>query len=137
MSVVLGWGTAYASVTLGALFQGLFLPRIFGPPSSGMNGGNAAGPLIFYFAIFGISILGGLVTEDTTMALASFFMSYLLGAALVYFVLALPGFVGAFPLAEALVETAIVFTFTALFPFPLIIGLFGTILGVALAERLQ
>jgi len=49
-------------------------------------------------------------------------------------VLILPELLGAYGSPGVLVEASIRFTFVALFPFPLIAGLVGTILGSALGE---
>jgi hypothetical protein len=47
----------------------------------------------------------------------------------------LPAFVGAFPFPEVLVQAAIVFTFTASFPFAIVVEILGTLLGTNLSER--
>jgi hypothetical protein len=90
---------------------------------------------IIYLEIFGISFLAALILKDPGTALASFFASYALGAGVTFLVLALPGFLGEYP-PGVLVQLSVLFTFTAFFPFPLLIGLLGTVLGFGLAEHL-
>jgi hypothetical protein len=93
------------------------------------------GPGIFYSGVFAVSLLAAILLNEAGTALVSFFASYLLGAIITYFVLALPGFVGTFDFPEVLSRTAIAFTFGTSFPMPLFVELTGTLVGVWLSER--
>jgi hypothetical protein len=134
--VTCGWGATLSAFTLGGIFQGQMLPSQ--PPGNlfpeVINAGPW-GPATFYSGVFAVSILAAILLNEAGTALLSFFASYLLGATITYFVLALPGFVGAFNLPEVLDRTAIVFTFGTSFPLPLLVELLGTLVGVSLSER--
>jgi hypothetical protein len=94
------------------------------------------GKVVFFLEIVGIAILASFLIESGTRALVSFLSSYALGMLIVYFVLILPGLVGSFQgNPDALITLGIIFTFLAFFPFPLFLGLAGTLIGVSLAER--
>lgn len=132
--VTLGWGVSNASITLSGMFQGILLPRGRG----GLLGETQigpVGPLVFYLAYFGISVVAGLALQEPGSTLFSYFVSYGGGAIITYWILTLPGTIGVFPVPEILVRVAIIFTFSALFPFPLIFGLLGTFLGLVLADH--
>jgi hypothetical protein len=133
--MILGWGTSLSALTLGAIFQGLLIPQGKGILLPEVMGAAPWGLGIFYTGIFAVSILAALVISDAGNALVSCLASYGLSAVLTYLVLALPAFVGAFPFPEVLVQAAIVFTFTASFPFAIVVEILGTLLGTNLSER--
>lgn len=135
--VVLGWGTTIASFVVGAMFQGLLIPQYEGggdlqPEIIGRGPGEL---IIFYILIFALSMLASLVMADFAKGLGGFFASYVIAAGLTYFVIALPGYVGAFPLPDVLVTLAVNWTFAAFFPILFLVGFAATIAGSALAER--
>jgi hypothetical protein len=134
--VILGWGTSLSALTLGAVFQGLLIPQGKGILLPEVMGASPFGLGIFYAGIFAVSVLAALVISDAGNALVSCLASYGLSAVLTYIILALPGFIGAFPFPEVLIQAAIVFTFTASFPFALLLEIIGTLLGTSLSERL-
>jgi hypothetical protein len=136
--VVLGWGTTIASFVVGAMFQGLLIPQYAGggdlqPEIIGRGPGEL---IIFYILIFGLSMLASLVLADFAKGLGGFFASYVIAAGLTYFIIALPGYVGAFPLPDVLVTLAVNWTFAAFFPLLFLVGFAATIAGSALAERI-
>jgi|SRR5712664_1052387 len=131
--VILGSGTSSAAVVLAAIFHGFLIPHV---PffRSGVAGAEWATPLV-YLGIFGISILAALVIGDLGTAIGSFFAAYLLGAAITFLVLVLPGYTGGLPSPDLIVPAGVQFTFTAFFPL-LFVELVATLLGVALSEHL-
>jgi hypothetical protein len=137
--VIAGWAATIAGFTLGAIFQGLLLPKVVG------NGGgllpevlgvSSVGLWVFYLGCFGTSVLAALVLADASKALVSFFPSYVFGALITYIVLIVPALTGTFPLPSVLEESAVIFTFTAFFPVLLFAALAGTLLGIFLAEKI-
>jgi hypothetical protein len=133
--VSLGWGITISSITLAAIFQGFLVPQGLGKFLPEVTGGGQLGLAAFFASIFVVSILASFLINDVGKALFAFFASYVLAGAVTYFVLALPGFVGAYAAPEVLVRVAIIFTFTASFPIPLVVELVGTLTGSWLAER--
>jgi len=132
--VILGWATSLAAITLVGIFNGLLLPKGLGGLLPQVLGGSIWGPWILYLAMLATSFLAAFLIENPGIAFGSFFVSFCLAGAITYLVLILPGLLGAFNSAGVLAEASIRFTFVALFPFPLIAGLLGTILGLGLAE---
>jgi hypothetical protein len=129
--VILGWGTCIASLATTAIFQAIAVPR--GGPYSFGNSTIVLGTVLYYVSIFAVSFLAGFVLESLGKALIGFFASYTIGIILTFLVLYLPALGGLLfePVAEI---TGITFTFTALFPFPLLSGLVGGLLGAAASE---
>lgn len=99
-----------------------------------VTGTSQLGLAAFFVGIFLVSVFASFLINDVGKALFSFFGSYCLAGVVTYFVLALPGFVGAYAAPEVLVRLAIIFTFTASFPIPLVVELVGTLTGSWLAE---
>ncbi len=133
--VVAGWGTSLAALTLGTIFQGLLLPN----PSELLPASYGANPLwlwLFYLGSFGICVLAALVISDFGESIVSIFFAYGLTALVTFVVLALPDFSGIVQPPGILQQSALLFTFNALFPFPLFVDFVGTIVGSALGERL-
>jgi len=97
--------------------------------------GIPIGKWIFFLEILGIAVIASFLLEDFAQAFVSFVASYILSAAILYFVLILPGLLGSLAFPVVLDTSAIHFTFVVFFPFPLFIGIAGTIIGVSLAER--
>jgi hypothetical protein len=132
--IILGWATSLAAITLVGIFNGVLLPRGLGGLLPQVLGGSMWGPWILYLAMFGMSFLAAFLIENPGIAFGSFFVSFCVAGAITYLVLILPGLLGAYGSAGVLAEASIRFTFLALFPFPLIAGLVGTILGLFLAD---
>ncbi len=125
--VVLGWGISLASLATTAIFQALVVPQ--GSPTDVMT----LGRVLYYAGIFAVSFLAGFVLEDVGRALVGFFASYGIGILLTYLALYLPALGGL--LSERLAEvTGITLTFIALFPFALLVGLIGGLLGAVTSE---
>jgi hypothetical protein len=134
--ITLGWGTCFAGVTLWAIFQGTVLPRLStGPPTIWLSE-----PLLlalYYSMIFGVSFLSGLYVGDLGKAIVVFLTSYLVSAIIIYEVLVFPGAISSdIGFRETLAKFAVNWTFNALFPFPLFLGLFGGIIGAGLQETI-
>jgi hypothetical protein len=136
--VVLGWATSTAALALATIFQGQLLPK-------NINGGGLYGqvvnasPLpiwIFYVGNFAVCVVAAMVISDPARSLVSYFPSFIGAAAITYLVLALPDFVGAYDPQQVLQDTATIFTFTAFFPLLLLVNLAGTVVGIAVGERL-
>ena len=135
--VILGWGTSLASVTLWAIFSGLLLPRVHGGLLPTVQSLGPWGPAFYYLGFLGICILASIVLVNPATALVSYVLSYGLAGILIYVALALPAFLGIYQPTEILVRASINFTFTALFPFSLLAGFVGTVVGMFLAEYLS
>jgi len=133
--VSIGWGITISSITLAAIFQGFLVPQGLGKFLPEVTGAGQLGVAAFFAGIFVVSLFASFVINDVGKALFSFFVAYGLAGVVTYFVLALPGFVGAYAAPEVLVRIAIIFTFTASFPIPLVVELVGTLTGSWLAER--
>jgi hypothetical protein len=133
VAIVFGWGTLMSGVILGAIFNGFLVPGVFRPAVP-------EDPIILaeiYALIFGVCFLGALITEEASTALVSFFAAYAVTIVLTYVLLGLPGFLNQVPISEFIIEAAIVFTFAALFPVALIVGLTATIIGIVLADWIR
>ena len=134
--VVLGWGTSLAALTLGTIFQGYLLPTTEGGLLPQVYGASPAGLWVFYLGSFGISAVAAMVIYDAGPAIVAFFFAFGLTASLTATVLALPELIGTIQTNGVLQETSILNTFSALFPLALIVNLVGTLVGIALGERL-
>jgi len=131
--IIAGWGLLMSGAVLSAIFQGFLLPSTY---YGGSSGTLPLGVWFPYLEVLGASILAGIVMGDAGKTILSFFASYGLAAVVTYLVLAMPGIIGAFPVADLLTRQAAVITFTALFPIPLLVGFLGSVVGSALSERL-
>ena len=129
--LVVAWGVSIAALTLAEIFQGHLIPQRYYGGATGQFFSVETG---FYLEVLAVSVLAGLVINDPPRAILSFFGSYVVSGIVIFVVLSLPAFVNN-ALPEIIFNAAIAFTFTSLFPIPLVIGLVGTILGVALSER--
>jgi hypothetical protein len=131
--VMVGWSTSIAAITLFMIFNGQLLPR-------GLGGFIVApSPFLlaaFYLGSFAICVLASLVIEDISKGIISFFVAYFGAALLTALVLALPNLLGIFPYSDSLQHAAVIFTFDAFFPIPLLVNFAGVITGLYLAERL-
>jgi hypothetical protein len=136
--VVLGWGTTIASFVLGAIFQGLLIPQYEGGGDlqPEIIGRGPWGLVVFYIVIFAVSVIASLIMADFAKGLGGFFASYALAVGLTYFIIALPGYVGAYQIPDVLVTLAVNWTFSAFFPILFLIGFAATIVGSGLAEHL-
>ncbi len=134
LALILGWGTSIAGLALFGVFAGFLLPQKY---YGGTGGTLPAGPWLIYLGFFAVSLLGGAVVADPGRSLLSFLVSYAVGGFFTYWILALPGFLEVTPVAAVLVSASLVLTFTALFPFPLVLGILGSLLGVAVSENLS
>jgi hypothetical protein len=125
--VVLGWGLSLTSLTLAAITSAVLVPH------AGVESFQLLGVVLYYAGVFAISLLSGLLLRSLTVAVPGTFVAYMLGLVLTGLVLDLPGIVGILP--EGIAEnSALVFTFTALFPFPLLVALVAGVLGAAITE---
>jgi hypothetical protein len=97
--------------------------------------GISIGKWIFFSEILGIAVIASFLMEDFAQAFFSFVCSYSLGVVIAYWVLILPGLLGALLFPQLLITSAIYFTFVVFFPFPLFLGLVGTVIGVYLADQ--
>jgi hypothetical protein len=134
--VTLGWGTCFAGATLWGIFQGFLLPKLAtAPPSIWQTELLLLG--LYYAMIFGVSFLSGLCVGDLGKAIVGFLAAYLIGAVMVYELLVFPGVTGSdIGFRETLAKFAVNWTFSALFPFPLFLGLFGAVIGAGLEETI-
>lgn len=160
--VAMGWGVLNAGVTLIGIFQGVLIPvKTYGGggglvplamssmsvPLDMRSGGVEVqldigpvlglpfGKLVFFLEILGIAVFASFLIADFQRAIVGLVFSYGVSAALVGFVLVLPGLTGASAFPDVLLQAAVFLTFTALFPIPLFLVFVGTILGVILSEK--
>ncbi len=137
MFVTLGWAICLCGITIWAIFQGLLLPKVQGGLLPEVIQGSSWKLAVYYLAWIGLAALAGIILKDLGLALVSFLVSYGLGAVLTYYVLALPGLTSSdSAFRETLVASSVSWTFDAFFPFPIFLGLVGTIVGVATDEML-
>ncbi|OLD00865.1 MAG: hypothetical protein AUJ07_12635 [Crenarchaeota archaeon 13_1_40CM_3_53_5] len=129
--IILGWAASDAAVVLAAIFHGLLLPQYHGTLDTYST------TIAAYLGLLGIAVLAALVIGDFATTIVSFFASYLLAMAMTYLVLVLPGYTGALPSPEVIISAAVVFTFDAFFPIPLLIEFVGSLVGLGLSERLM
>lgn len=129
--VVLGWGISIASLAMTGILQGIIIPH--SAQYTPQGGSVLLGVVLYYAGIFGISVIAGLMLADIGAAVLGFFAAYGIGIILTYFALDSPGLAGVIPEAAAELP-AIAFTFTALFPFALLLGLVGGLIGAASSE---
>lgn len=137
--VILGWATSSATLTLATIFQGQLIPK-------DINGGglysavlNASPSVlwVFYLGNFGISLLAAMIIGETGASFISVFASILSAAGLTFLVLALPDLLGVvYDPQQTIQQSAVTFTFVAFFPLLLLVNLMGTVVGVALGDRL-
>jgi hypothetical protein len=163
MVVILGWGASNAASAASGIFQGVLVPSAtysgggalpisiplalasdlsrsvtYQAPVTLLNMpflGIVIGKWIFFLEILGVAVIASFLLEDFAQAFVSFASSYVVGVAVLYFVLIMPGLLGSLAFPVVLDTSAIYFTFVVFFPFPLFIGLAGTIAGVSLADR--
>ncbi len=133
--VTLGWGTCLSGVTLWAIFQGLLLPRELGGLLLSVREADLVSLVLYYLAIFGVSVLSAAIIRDPGKALGSFLAAYVLGTVITYLVLVSPALIGLEDF-NILANSSVNFTFRAFFPFVLILTLVATIVGIALDEYL-
>lgn len=120
-----------AALALAEIFQGQLIPQKYYGGNTNQFFSAATG---YYFGVLAVAVLAGLVINDAPRAVLSFFGSYVVSGLVIFLVLSLPALIGN-SLPEVFFNAAITFTFTALFPIALLVGLVGTILGAALGER--
>jgi hypothetical protein len=130
--VVLAWSISLAALTLGQIFQGHLIPQHY---YGGVSNELVSDSTIFYLEVLGLSSLAGVVIQEAQRAILSFISCYVMGSLITCLVLMLPGFVNSTAIPQLVFEMAIVDTFTALFPIPLLVGLAGTFLGLVLSDR--
>lgn len=134
--VMLGWGTNFATATLWAIFQGFLLPKQTIPPPSIWQT-EAILLTLYYVMVTGIAFLSGLCIGDLGKTIVAFLGAYLIAAVIVYEVLFFPGFTSTdIAFRESLSQLTISWTFLAIFPLPLFMGLFGGIIGSAMEETI-
>lgn len=91
------------------------------------------GTAFYYAGVLAISAIAGLLLASLSKTLIAFVGSYTIGIVLTLLSLDLPGIFGTIP--EPVSESvAITFTFTAFFPFPLLLGLVGSMIGALFTE---
>lgn len=135
----LGLGTCLAGLSIWAIFQGLLLPESVvccGPPPITRDTETLRMGL-YYLMLLGACLLSGLYVGDLGHTLAAFLASYLMSAVIIYQVLVFPGLTSSdTAFRESLAQSSVNWTFHALFPFPLFLGLFATIVGAWLQETI-
>lgn len=135
--VTLGWSTCLCGITIWAIFQGLLLPRVQGGLLPEVAQGEPLRQAAYYLAWIVLGVLAAITLRDLGVAILSYLVSYGLGAALTYYVLALPGLIASDPaFREILVQASVNWTFQAFFPLPIFLGFIGTIAGTAIDEML-
>lgn len=134
--IVLGWSVSLSALTLGTIFQGYLLPTTGGGLLPEIYGASPLGLWIFYLGSLGVSVVAAMAINDTGPAIVGFFAAYGLTAFFTFLVLAMPELLGIIQTNGVLQEAAILHSFSALFPLALIVNLVGTLLGIALGERL-
>ena len=125
------------TLTIGTIFQGQLVPKIFGIGGGGLSEVINADPTplyIFYIGMFLVSILATALLNDIRYAIAGFFASLLLTAIFTYLVLDLPDMLGIVS-SGSLQGASTNFVFYAIFPWTLMILLLGTVVGSAIGER--
>jgi len=119
-AVTAGWAVAIDSVILRALYFRPFLMELD------------------FLLLFLASVLVGAVLVDIETVVASFVGAFVLAVAIAYFCLTLPDILGVVGAAgRALSSGAIVMVFKSIFPLPLLVILFGCLLGSIVGERLN
>lgn len=131
--MALAWGVSLAALALAQIFQGHLIPQQY---YGGASNALISDATIFYLEVLGLSTFAGLVIRDPQRAILSFIACYAVGGLITAFVIMLPGFVSASAIPELVFGMALVDTFTALFPIPLLVGIAGTFLGLVLSDRL-
>ncbi len=137
-TVVLGWATATAALTLFTMFQGQLLPRNIitgGGQYAEVISSNPLWLWIFYLGNFATCVLAAILISDLSKTLVSFFASFIGAAIITDLVLSLPDLLGIFPYPGALQQAAVIFTFGAFFPLLFLVNFAGAISGAFLAER--
>lgn len=139
--VSLGLSSCLSAAFLWAIFQGLLLPSgaDYNPPAPS-NLQASLGPLsasdIFYLMFFGTCLLAPFLMQDAGRSILGYLFSYVISGIVVFEVLSFPGLSSPDSTFTRLLESsALNWTFTAVFPVPLFIGIAGTVLGVALGEK--
>lgn len=135
--IVLGWSGTLTTLTIGTIFQGQLVPKIFGIGGGGLSEVINADPTplyIFYGGSFLVSIVAALLLNDIRLAISGFFAAYVLTAVFTYLVLDLPELLGTTS-PGSLQGVSTNFVFYALFPWTLLLLLVGTIFGTGLGER--
>lgn len=126
--VVLAWGVSLASLALTGIVEGVVIPRAAVKPNM-----SVLGIALYYAGVFGVSLLAGLVLSNIARSLIGVFAANSVAFVLTFFALIIPGLTGIIP--ETIAENlAIVFTFTAFFPFAIFLGLLGGLIGAAFTE---
>ncbi len=135
-AIVLGWGTSLAGVTLWAMFQGLLLPNILGYVPPDVSPTLELRMALYYAGLTAVSAISGIVVNDFGKSLGSFFLAYLLGAAITFLVWTIPALTGSYGTdAVPLVNASADLSFRAFFPIPLFLGMVSSLLGPAVAEH--
>jgi hypothetical protein len=129
--VVIGWGTSLASLAVAAISHGILVPHAgYYSEATPPTQSTLLLVILYYAGVFGISLLSSYLLRSISSALLGFFCSYGIGMLLAGMALDLPGLTGSVPQAFGL-NLVIGVIFTAFFPFALIIGLVGALLGSA------
>jgi hypothetical protein len=129
--ILLGWSASTSGLILVAVFQGFLVPSLGGPFSLG---GQPLVLVFYYIGIAGVSFIASLLVNDPGPSLVGFFVSYGFAGSITFIVLSLPATFGATSLPDVLVRISLSITFDAFFPFALMAGLVGTILGILLSD---
>jgi hypothetical protein len=128
--VVLGWGASLASLAVTVVTRAVLVPHagiaLFSNETTLLIA-------LYYSGIFSVSYLSGLMLRSLSQAVVGFFCAYSLGIVLAGLVFDLPGLLGILPESFA-AYSAVTFTFTALFPLALLVGLVGGLLGAVTTE---
>jgi len=131
--VILGWGTSLANLAVTAVAHGVLVPQAEYYSEATTSQIGLLLFALYYAGFFAVSFLSGLVLRSISTAMLGFFGAYIVGLLLTALILDLPVITGFLSqTVEANLATGIIFT--AFFPFALIVGLMGALLGAAPAD---
>ena len=131
--VILGWGVSLANLAVTAIAYGVLVPQAQYYSEATPTQMEPILFALYYAGFFGICFLTGLVLRSISTALLGFFCSYAIGILIASLILDLPELAGVLPQAVAAnLATGIIFI--AFFPFGLLVGLVGALLGSALVD---
>lgn len=124
----MGWGVTLGSLALTGIVDGVVIPRAAVNPKE-----SVLGIALYYLAVFGMSLLAGVVLSNVARSLIGVFAANSIAISLTFLALMTPGLTGV--ISETVAENlAITLTLWAFFPFPPFLGLVGALLGAVFTE---